>query len=57
MTFTINFDFSGNEQCLVLFPYTAINEDELTLAEGQIVTIVAKSVEHKVYYIITSLEI
>ena len=24
------------EQCLVLFPYTAQNEDELTLQEGQV---------------------
>ena len=25
------------EQCLVLFPYTAQNEDELTLQEGQVI--------------------
>ncbi|CAK1545849.1 unnamed protein product [Leptosia nina] len=30
------------EQCRVLFPYTAVNEDELTLGEGDIVTIVSK---------------
>ncbi|XP_063360386.1 CD2-associated protein isoform X1 [Cydia amplana] len=30
------------ELCRVLFPYTAVNEDELTLAEGEIVTIVSK---------------
>ncbi|XP_048007468.1 LOW QUALITY PROTEIN: CD2-associated protein-like [Leguminivora glycinivorella] len=30
------------ELCRVLFPYTAVNEDELTLAEGDIVTIVSK---------------
>ncbi|XP_022117886.2 SH3 domain-containing kinase-binding protein 1 isoform X1 [Pieris rapae] len=30
------------EQCRVLFPYTAVNEDELTLADGDIVTIVSK---------------
>ncbi|XP_028175762.1 SH3 domain-containing kinase-binding protein 1-like isoform X2 [Ostrinia furnacalis] len=30
------------EQCRVLFPYTAVNDDELTLAEGDIVTIVSK---------------
>ncbi|XP_041971311.1 SH3 domain-containing kinase-binding protein 1-like [Aricia agestis] len=30
------------EQCRVLFPYTAVNEDELTLAEGDVVTIVSK---------------
>lgn len=35
------------EQCKVLFPYKALNDDELTLAEGQIVTIVTKDVEDK----------
>ncbi|XP_045447051.1 SH3 domain-containing kinase-binding protein 1-like [Melitaea cinxia] len=30
------------EQCRVLFPYTAVNDDELTLAEGDIVNIVSK---------------
>ncbi|KAG6459611.1 CD2-associated protein isoform X3 [Manduca sexta] len=30
------------ELCRVLFPYTAVNEDELTLAEGDVVTIVSK---------------
>ncbi|XP_049870085.1 SH3 domain-containing kinase-binding protein 1-like isoform X2 [Pectinophora gossypiella] len=30
------------EQCRVLFPYTAVNDDELTLAEGDIVSIVSK---------------
>ncbi|CAH4035708.1 unnamed protein product [Pieris brassicae] len=30
------------EQCRVLFPYTAVNEDELTLADGDVVTIVSK---------------
>ncbi|XP_013200203.2 SH3 domain-containing kinase-binding protein 1 isoform X2 [Amyelois transitella] len=30
------------ELCRVLFPYTAVNEDELTLAEGDIVTIISK---------------
>lgn len=30
------------EQCRVLFPYIAVNEDELSLAEGDIVTIVSK---------------
>ncbi|CAB3238978.1 unnamed protein product [Arctia plantaginis] len=30
------------EYCRVLFPYAAVNEDELTLAEGDIVTIVSK---------------
>ena len=36
------------EQCIVQFPYTALNEDELSLAEGQIVTIISKEVEDKV---------
>ncbi|XP_032512719.2 SH3 domain-containing kinase-binding protein 1 isoform X1 [Danaus plexippus] len=30
------------ELCRVLFPYTAVNEDELTLSEGDIVSIVSK---------------
>ncbi|XP_026737432.1 SH3 domain-containing kinase-binding protein 1-like isoform X2 [Trichoplusia ni] len=30
------------ELCRVLFPYSAVNEDELTLSEGDIVTIVSK---------------
>ncbi|KAF9801727.1 hypothetical protein SFRURICE_014881 [Spodoptera frugiperda] len=30
------------ELCRVLFPYTAVNEDELTLSEGDIVTILSK---------------
>ncbi|XP_077295250.1 CIN85 and CD2AP related [Arctopsyche grandis] len=32
------------EQCKVLFPYTAANSDELTLAEGDYVTIVSRDV-------------
>ena len=35
------------EQCVVLFPYNAVNDDELTLEEGQIVTVVSKEVEDK----------
>eukprot|EP00095_Tigriopus_kingsejongensis_P008936 maker-scaffold199_size265817-snap-gene-1.48 protein:Tk08936 transcript:maker-scaffold199_size265817-snap-gene-1.48-mRNA-1 annotation:"low quality protein: sh3 domain-containing kinase-binding protein 1" len=35
------------EQCVVQFPYTALNEDELTLGEGQIITIITKDVEDK----------
>ncbi|XP_059084018.1 CD2-associated protein-like isoform X2 [Tigriopus californicus] len=35
------------EQCVVQFPYTALNEDELTLAEGQVVSIITKEVEDK----------
>jgi hypothetical protein len=30
------------EQCLVLFPYTAQNEDELSLEEGQLITIITR---------------
>ncbi|XP_026322213.1 SH3 domain-containing kinase-binding protein 1-like, partial [Hyposmocoma kahamanoa] len=30
------------EQCRVLFPYIAVNEDELSLSEGDIVTILSK---------------
>ena len=33
---------------MVLFPYTALNEDELSLSEGQTVTIITKDVEDKV---------
>ena len=32
---------------MVMFPYTALNEDELTLGEGQIVTVISKEVEDK----------
>ena len=35
------------EQCVVVYPYQAINDDELSLAEGQIVTVVSKEVEDK----------
>jgi len=38
---------SVKEQCVVLFPYTAMNDDELSLLEGQIITIVTKEVEDK----------
>ena len=31
----------------MLFPYTALNEDELSLQEGQIITIVSKDIEDK----------
>lgn len=33
---------SGREQCKVLFPYEAQNEDELTLKEGEIINIITK---------------
>ncbi|XP_024135705.1 SH3 domain-containing kinase-binding protein 1 isoform X1 [Oryzias melastigma] len=32
----------GREQCKVLFPYEAQNEDELTLKEGEIINIITK---------------
>lgn len=32
----------GREQCKVLFPYEAQNEDELSIKEGEIVTIITK---------------
>ena len=35
------------EQCVVLFPYNAVNDDELSLKEGQTVNIVTKDVEDK----------
>lgn len=38
---------SVKEQCIVLFPYNAVNDDELSLEEGQLVTIVARDVEDK----------
>ena len=38
---------SVKEQCVVVYPYQAINDDELSLAEGQVVTIVSKDVEDK----------
>ena len=41
------FLFTVKEQCVVIFPYNAVNDDELTLEEGQIVTIVSKDVEDK----------
>lgn len=34
--------FTVKECCRVLFPYTAVNDDELTLAEGDVVTIISK---------------
>ena len=39
--------FTVKEQCIVLFPYNAVNDDELTLEEGQIVAVVSKEVEDK----------
>lgn len=41
------FLFSVKEQCVVLFPYNAVNDDELSLEEGQIVNVVSKEVEDK----------
>ena len=42
---TIN--ISVKEQCMVLFPYMAQNEDELSLQEGQLITIITKDCEDK----------
>lgn len=39
-----NIFFIVREQCRVLFPYTAANSDELTLTEGDVVTIVSRDV-------------
>ena len=41
------FSSAVKEQCTVLFPYTALNEDELTLVEGQVISIISKDVEDK----------
>jgi len=35
------------EQCVVLFPYTAQNDDELSLEEGQVILILSRDVEDK----------
>ncbi|XP_053715723.1 SH3 domain-containing kinase-binding protein 1 isoform X3 [Synchiropus splendidus] len=37
-----HFRSSGRELCKVLFPYEAQNEDELTIKEGEIITIITK---------------
>ena len=34
--------FAVRETCLVLFPYNAQNEDELSLQDGQIINIVSR---------------
>ena len=39
--------FTVKEQCEALFPYKALNDDELSLNEGQIVNIISKEVEDK----------
>lgn len=39
--------FSAKELCIALFPYDAVNSDELTLVEGDIVTILSREVEDK----------
>ena len=39
--------FVVREQARVIYPYTALNEDELTLKEGDIITIISKEVEDK----------
>lgn len=35
------------EVCVALFPYEAVNSDELTLVEGDIITILSREVEDK----------
>ncbi|XP_035207360.1 SH3 domain-containing kinase-binding protein 1-like [Stegodyphus dumicola] len=35
------------EQAVVMFPYKALNEDELTLKEGDIITVISKEIEDK----------
>jgi hypothetical protein len=35
------------EQCVAIYPYQAINEDELSMGEGQIITLLSKDVEDK----------
>ncbi|XP_001951086.1 SH3 domain-containing kinase-binding protein 1 [Acyrthosiphon pisum] len=37
----------AKEVCVALFPYEAVNSDELSLAEGDIVTILSREVEDK----------
>lgn len=37
----------AKEVCVALFPYEAVNSDELTLVEGDIVTILSREVEDK----------
>lgn len=39
--------YSVKEVCVALFPYEAVNSDELTLVEGDIVTILSHEVEDK----------
>ena len=41
------FTITVKEQCIVLFPYNAVNDDELTLEEGQLINVVSKDVEDK----------
>jgi len=33
------------DQCIVLFPYSAQNQDELTLVEGEMITILSRNIE------------
>lgn len=39
--------YTAKEVCVALFPYEAVNSDELSLAEGDIVTILSREVEDK----------
>ena len=37
-----------SEECIVMFPYTAFNEDELTLEKGRTIKIITKDCEDEV---------
>ena len=37
-----------SEECIVMFPYSAINEDELTLEKGRTIKIITKDCEDEV---------
>lgn len=45
--YTIVWIYTAKEVCVALFPYEAVNSDELSLAEGDIVTILSREVEDK----------
>jgi len=39
---TLNILLSAKEYCKVIFPYEAQNDDELTIREGDVVTLISK---------------
>lgn len=43
-------DQDKKEICKVLFPYDGINEDELTLTEGDLITLVSRDTPDKVHF-------